>query len=139
MEGKMKNGMIGAIVALFFATTLFAVQPPNTTVRCQTHIDPVLHVKFPTVIGDMRMATRTTYRDGDYDYSIRYNSDESADLQSGGRHLDLYVYTRDDMPMPDGVNDKVNEQLNGAEEVLEIAAKRGYYGKLKLLGMIVEG
>lgn len=30
MKSEKKNGVIGAIVALFFATTLFAVQPPNT-------------------------------------------------------------------------------------------------------------
>ena len=117
----------------------FASQPPNTTRRCRTHVDPVLHVQFPTVIGDLCMATRTTYRDGDYDYSIRYNSDESTDLQTGGRHLDLYVYTRDDKPMPDGMNEKVVEQLKEASEMLELASKQGYYGKFKRLGMIVEG
>ena len=117
----------------------FASQPPNTTRRCRTYVDPVLHVQFPTAIGNLRMATRTTYQTGDYDYGIRYNSDESADLEFGGRHLDLYVYTRDGKLMPDGMNEKVVEQLKEAEEEIELAAKRGYYVKLKRLGMIVEG
>ena len=72
----MKNGMIGAIVALFFATTLFAVQPPNTTVRCHTCIDSALHVRFPSELDGLRMSSRTTYGAGDDYYNIRYDSDE---------------------------------------------------------------
>ena len=102
-------------------------------------VDPVLHVQFPPTIGDLHMATRTTYRDGDYDYGIRYNSEESKDLESGGRHLDVFVYTRDDEPMPDGMNAKVDAQLKETHDGIKQLGKQGHYGKVKMLDMFIEG
>ena len=115
--------IICSIFTMLFFVSLFASQPPNTRRQCRTYVDPVLHMQFPTEIGDLRMSARTTYRTGDYDYGIRYNSEESNDLGSGGCHLDMYIYTHDDKPMPDGVNDKVVEQLKGASDVIKQMGK----------------
>lgn len=131
--------ILASIFAFLLALTLFGSQPPNTTRRCRTYIDPVLHVQFPSAIGDLRMANRSTYRDGDYDYSIRYNSEESKDLVSGGRHLDVFVYTRDDEPMPDGMNEKVDAQLKETHDGIKQMGEQGRYGKVKMLGMMIEG
>ena len=131
--------IVCSIFASLILASLFASQPPNTTRRCKTYVDPVLHVQFPASIGDMRMAHRQTYADGDYDYSIRYNSEENKDLESGGRHLDVFVYTRDDEPMSDGMNDKVNAQLKEANDGIKQMGEQGRYGKVKMLGMIIEG
>lgn len=108
--------LLTSIFAFLLALTLLGSQPPNTMRRCRTYVDPVLHVQFPSTIDDLHMATRTTYRDGDYDYGIRYNSEESKELVSGGRHLDVFVYTRDDEPMSDGMNEKVDAQLKETHE-----------------------
>ena len=107
MKSEMKNGMIGAIVALFFATTLFAVQPPNTTVRCRTCIDSALHVRFPSELDGLRMSSRTTHGAGDDYYNIRYDSDESV-ARVGGRSLNLTVFKPADGKM---VADGVDEDL----------------------------
>lgn len=120
-------------LSLLLCVSLFAGQPPNTTWWCQTHVDPVLHARFPSEIGDLRMRTRTTYRSGDDDYSIRYDSEESR------AHLDVYVYTRDGKPMPDGLNEKVDAELRMVYDAIEQLAEDGRYSKVKKLGMVVEG
>lgn len=131
--------VFSSIFAFLITFTLLGSQPPNTMRRCRTYVDPVLHVQFPSTIDDLHMATRTTYRDGDYDYGIRYNSEESKELVSVGRHLDVFVYTRDDEPMPDGMNEKVDAQLKETHEEIKQLGEQGHYGKVKMLGMTIEG
>lgn len=122
-------------------------QAPDTTRPCTVHVDPVLRVQFPSRIADLHMVTRTTYRTGDDDYSLRYNSDASDDLRSGGRHLDLYVFTRDGRPIPDGAGDQVRGELEAARAAIgSLGASNASddganvrYEKVKVLDMIVEG
>ena len=114
-------------------------QPPNTRRECRTWFDPVLRVTFPVRVGDFALSSRTTYQSGDFDYSLRYDSDESRAVQSGGGHFDLYIFTRDNKPMRDGVNVKVQEQLRGAKAGVKVAEEYGYYKNVKQLDMMGEG
>ena len=114
-------------------------QPPNTRRECRTWSDPVLRVTFPEWVGDFALSSRTTFQSGDLDYSLRYDSDESRTVQSGGGHFDLYIFTRDNKPMRDGVNDKVLEQLREAKAGVKVAEEYGYYKDVKQLNMMVEG
>lgn len=138
MKSEMKNAMIGAIVALFFATTLFAVQPPNTTVRCRTCIDSALHVRFPSELDGLRMSSRTTYDVGDDYYNIRYDSDESM-ARVGGRKLDLTVFKpADGKMMADGVDEDLVKLLEAVGDEGEKFAEQSFK-KYKRLDMMVEG
>ena len=114
-------------------------QPPNTSRACRTWSDPVLRVTFPERLGDLSMSSRTTFQSGDLDYSLRYDSDESRARGSGGKHVDLYIFTRDGEPMKDGVNAKVTEQAREAKAGVKLAEQYGYYKDVKQLGMLVEG
>ena len=139
MKSEMKNGMIGAIVALFFATTLFAVQPPNTTVRCRTCIDSALHVRFPSELDGLRMSSRTTHGAGDDYYNIRYDSDESM-ARVGGRKLDLTIFKPADGKMiADGVDEDLVKLLEAVGDEGEKFAEQGSFKKYKRLNMMVEG
>ena len=142
MKSEMKNGMIGAIVALFFATTLFAVQPPNTTVRCRTCIDSALHVRFPSELDGLRMSsrtTRTTYGAADDYYNIRYDSDESI-AGVGGRKLDLTIFKLANGKMvADGVDEDLVKLLEAVGNEGEKFAEQGSFKKYKRLNMMVEG
>ena len=80
MKSEKKNGMIGAIVALFFATTLFGVQPPNTTVRCHTCIDSALHVRFPSELDGLRTPLITIFLNSGSDSHQAQNSFHSCNL-----------------------------------------------------------
>lgn len=134
----MKNGMIGAIVALFFATTLFAVQPPNTTVRCRTCIDSALHVRFPSELNGLRMSSRTTRNRGDDYYNIRYDSEESL-AGVGGRSLELTVLKPDDgKVMADGVDENLLKFFEAVVNEGEKFAEQSFK-KYKRLNMMVEG
>ena len=138
MQSEIKNGMIGAIVALFFATTLFAVQPPNTTVRCRTCIDSALHVRFPSELDGLRMSSRTTYGAGDDYYNIRYDSDESL-ARVGGRKLDLTIFKPADGKMvADGVDENLVKLLEAVSNEGEKFAEQGSFKKYKRLNMMVE-
>ena len=134
----MNNGMIGAIVALFFATTLFGVQPPNTTVRCRTCIDSALHIRFPSELDGLRMSSRTTYDFGDDYYNIRYDSDESL-TGVGGRRLKLIVHKPDDgKVMADGVDENLLKFFESVGDEAEKFAEQSFK-KYKRLDMLVEG
>ena len=129
---RVKTVMAVLGLALFS----YCGQGANTTLHCTTWTDPVLHVAFPRRLAGLQMRTRSVYDRGDDDYSLRYDSDESAGLESGGGHLDLYIFTFDRKPMPDGVNEKVLEHLKGVAAAI---VKANVYNNVKALGMICEG
>ena len=128
--------VLTVIAVLDMALFGYCGQGANTTLRCTTWTDPVLHVEFPQRLAGLQMRTRSVYNQGDDDYSLRYDSDESAGLESGGGHLDLYIFTYDHKPMPDGVNERVLEHLKGAAAAI---VKANVYNNVKALGMICEG
>ena len=128
--------VLAMMAVLGMALFGFCGQAANTTQNCTTWVDPVLHVEFPQRLADLQLRTRRVYNQGDDDYSLRYDSDESADLEHGGRHLDLYVFTYDRKPMPDGVNERVLEHLKGAAAAI---VKANAYNNVKALGTICEG
>ena len=139
MKSEMKNGMIGAIVVAFFATTLFGVQPPNTTVRCRTCIDSALHVRFPSELDGLRMSSRTTHGAGDDYYDIRYDSDESM-ARVGGRKLDLTIFKLANGKMvADGVDEDLVKLLEAVGNKGDKLAEQGSFKKYKRLNMMVEG
>ena len=107
-----------AVLAAMLAGTACAAQQGVTRKQCRTWTDPVLRVTFPEQLAGLKMSARSTYGSGDWDYSLRYNSKESEGVASGERHLDVYIYTRDGKPMPDGVNAKVEEQIDAAARVI---------------------
>lgn len=122
--------------------SLLAGQPPNMTWWCRTHVDPVLHVRFPSEIGDLRMRARTTYDSGDDEYDILYDSfgEDAHALGSGDRYLEVNVCTHDGKPIPDGLNGKVNDKFWEMYDAVEQWAKDvAKYSKVKMLGMVVEG
>lgn len=53
--------------------------------------------------------------------------------------MDIYVFTRDDKAMSDGVNEKVMKELECASENIKWMGAQGHYSKLKMLDMSVEG
>ncbi len=123
-----------AVLAAMLAGSACAAQQGVTRKQCRTWTDPVLRVTFPEQLAGLKMSARSTYGSGDWDYSLRYNSKESEGVASGERHLDVYIYTRDGKPMPDGVNAKVEEQIDAAARVI-----RAYNEDVKALDMTVEG
>ena len=138
MKKKICLGLVLAVACGVMAAD-GGKQPPNTRRECRTWSDPVLRVTFPERLGDLAMSSRTTFQSGDFDYSLRYDSDESRARGSGGKHVDLYIFTRDGKPMKDGVNDKVTEQAREAKAGVKVAEKYGYYKNVKQLNMMVEG
>ena len=104
------------LVAL--AATVLAAPGTDCRQPCETWVDPVLRVEFPGQLGGLRLSCRRTYASGDDDYSLRYDSAESQARKVGGRHLDLYVYTRGEA-VPDGAGDKVVEEIRTATSEIE--------------------
>jgi hypothetical protein len=95
---------------------------------------------FPERIGGMTMASRTTYDAGNPNYSLRYNSDESGAVEIGGQHLDLYIYTRDDDPIPDGINEKTQAQIDEVIATLhELKHRKDIIEKMQESGLVSEG
>ena len=128
--------VLAMMAGLGMASVGVCGQAANTTQHCTTWIDPILHVEFPERLGDLHLSSRRVYDRGDDDYSLRYDSRESARLASGEGHLDLYIFSYDCKPMPDGVNERVLEHLKGVADAI---TKADVYNKVKALGMICEG
>ncbi len=131
---------VGCAFAAVLTVAAVWAQPPNTMRRCRTWVDPVLHVRFPGHIGDMALHSRTTYAAGDNDYSLRYDSDESGPVEAGGRHLDLYAYTHDGNPIPDGIGERAQGEIDGLIASLRMLKQRGeVYEKVLESGLVGEG
>ena len=69
--------------------------------ECHGYRDAVIRIDFPATLAGFSMTTRTTYADGDDDYSLSYLAGKGATQ----RELTIYVYNRDGVPLTDGVND----------------------------------
>ena len=113
----MNNKIVLAIAAMM-ATAGYAAQPANTSWPCRSWIDPVLHVKFPERLGGLEMSSRRIYNSGDDDYSLRYDSAESRGVESGGKHLNVYIYARDGKPTADGAGDEAMEEIRQVADIL---------------------
>ena len=124
---------IAALVAVATMSGALA-QPANTTKPCKTWVDPVLRVEFPGEIAGLTMSSRTVYGSGDNNYSLRYDSEESARGESIGRCCDLYIYTRDGRPIPDGASEADARQIEEADRMVSKV-----YDSVTRLGMFVGG
>ena len=122
-----------AAVCVAMAAIGHAAQPANTSWPCRSWIDPVLHVKFPERLGGLEMSGRRIYNSGDDDYSLRYDSSESRGSASGGKHLDVYIYTRDGKPTVDGAGDEAMEEIRQVGDMLRL------YGDAKSSWIFTEG
>ena len=101
-------------VAVMAAVCAAADATPKS-VECHMYRDAAIRLAFPERLAGLTMTTRTTYAQGDDNYSLSYFPTE------GGvkRYLSIYVYVRDGRPMPDGVNDAVSRQLDEADEIIK--------------------
>jgi len=128
-------GFAFALMSVCLMSTGAVVQPANTTCPCRTWVDSALHAEFPERLGSMTMSARTTYKGGDDDYSLRYDSKAGGGMMPDDRQLDLYVYTRDRQPMEDGTNEKVLDELDKTSRTVKL----GMYYEVRALDMTYEG
>ncbi|MBR5549705.1 MAG: hypothetical protein IKU71_08235 [Kiritimatiellae bacterium] len=94
---------------------------------CRSWVDPALRVEFPERLGGLQMTSRTTYN-GDDDYSLRYELQDGRNPASGGRRLDLFVYTRAERPTADGAGDEVAKEIEDVDAIIRQTHVSGNFG-----------
>lgn len=138
---RMRNAFWVAFAVAVAAFAGDAVQAANMLDRpCKTWVDPVLRVEFPGQLADLQLTWRRLFKSGGNRYSLRYDSAESAKAKIGGRHLDLFIYAREGKPISDGTDERVAEELDGADEQLDAATVREHLAApVKRLGVYAGG
>ena len=58
--------------------------------ECHGYRDEVIRIDFPATLAGFSMTTRTTYADGDDDYSLSYFAGKDA----ASRGLTIYVFNK---------------------------------------------
>ena len=126
---KMKLYKIIIVVTCAVAMACAAADGQKRT-ECHGYYDEVIRINFPATLAGFSMTTRTTYADGDDDYSLSYFAGNDA----ARRDLTIYVFNKEGLPLTDGVNDDVVQQLSAADKMVN-----EYHSDVDSSGMTTEG